>query len=154
MAGIYEDVLEQWGRDAEIPIKIGNRENCRIEFPDENVTIQIDLAPSGEAFLFGCMLGQINPGPYRDLVFKTALKANGFTSSPRGILSYSDTLSALFLHEYFPLATTDAEKLGNMIVLFRTHAKVWTDALKAEIVPDIEDAGESSSGSGMFGMGK
>lgn len=150
---IYESLLQEWGNSVGIPLTINNKQTCRIEFEEEGVTMQIDLDPQGDQLVFGCILGVINPGSYRDSVFKAALRANGLSSSPRGILSYSDKLGALMLHEFMPIATADAEKLGNMIVLFRMHAKAWIDAIKAEGLPTIQAEGKrSAKGSGMFGM--
>lgn len=149
---VYESLLQDWGRSVDIPISIKNEQTCRIEFEEEEVTMQIDLDPSGEQLVLGCLLGIVNPGPYQDLVFKAALRANGLTSSPRGILSFSDKLGALMLHEFLPIATINIENLGNMIILFRTHAKVWIDALKQEEIPTIQTESTKQKSSGMFGM--
>jgi hypothetical protein len=149
---LYENLVLEWGKKNRIPITFGNKEICRIQFIKDAVTMQIDLDPSGENIVLGCNLGSINPGPYRILIFKKALKTNGFCKTPRGILAFSSKLNSLMLFDFLPLAHTQVDKLDERVMLFKAHAKVWVEALKNGQVPQLSEEQKSASDQGIFGI--
>ncbi len=147
---LYEERIKDLGKLMGIPLISESKETCCIQFDEDKVTVQVDLDDSGERLLIGSVLGEISSGSYRNEIFKQALRVNGLSKAPRGILAYSDRLSSLILFDYLPFHSTDAQKLFNFIQLFHKHAEVWIDSLKSQTIPQIER--EEQKGSGMFGM--
>lgn len=147
---LYEGLIKELGALIEVPLAAESKDTCRIEFEEDKVTVQVDLDGSGDRLLIGSVLGELTSGTYRNQVFKQALRVNGLSTSPRGILAYSERLSSLILFDYLPLHSTDAQKLSDFLQLFHVHAKVWIDSLAAQDIPQVE--GETQKGSGMFGM--
>ncbi len=150
---VYEDLIRSLGLEMQINLVSDSHQSCRIEYSEEQVTIQIDLDTTGDRLLIGTQLGEIPPGAYRHQVFVQALRVNGISKTPRGTLAFSEKNNTLVLFHYIPIATAEAKSISDFIELFTTHAKVWVDAIKDATIPQIEeDPGPSSQGSGMFGM--
>lgn len=134
----FETLIRELGSVMDLSLKPDSHESCRLAF-SENLVIQIDLGTNADQILIGCELGQINPSPYRDKIFITALKANGQAKKPRGILSFSPKKNALILFQFLSLADLTGEKLFLFLQVFTDHARIWIEALNKAEIPSFEE---------------
>jgi len=148
----YEDLIRDWGVLAGISIVPGPRQVCCVLFPEEHLTLHIDLDRSGEKLLLGCNLGILNPGVYRKKILVAALKSNSLSTSPRGILAFSSKLGSLVLFQYLALMAANPQKLQKYVQEFRNHAKLWAEALQQETIPEIKGVTSTPTTGGMFGL--
>ena len=147
----FEDLIHALGAVMDIPLRADNHQSCLITFKDDEVAVQIDLDTNGDRILIGSQLGRITPGVYRERLFIQALRANGTTLQPHGILAFSEKNDTLVLFQFLELAWLTGERLHDFLQLFREHAFIWKKALAAGDVPDII-AQSTSRGSGMYGL--
>ncbi len=147
----FEDLIRALGKEMDITLEPDSHQSCLLTFPKENLSIQIDLDTSAEQILIGSQLGEVPPGSYRERVFTQAMRVNGTSTTPRGILAYSEMNGTLILFQFLSLAALDGPKLNGFVQLFREHAKAWKEALdKGELPPLEEDV--VPPGDPMFGM--
>ncbi len=147
----FEDLIHALGAVMDIPLRADNHQSCLITFRDDEIAVQIDLDTNGDRILIGSQLGRITPGAYRERLFTQALRANGATLQPHGILAFSEKNDTLVLFQFLELAWLTGEKLHDFLHLFRQHTSVWKKALAAGDVPNITDP-STARGSGMYGL--
>lgn len=147
----FEDLIKELGQIMDLPLHPDNRQACVLFFSQDELRIQIDLDTNADRILIGTQLGRLNPGSYRKKILFQALRVNGGSLQPRGILAFSEKNETLVLFQFFPIATLTAQKLAAYLELFREHAKAWKEALKRGEVPEVEED-SPSKGSGMFGL--
>lgn len=138
MTSPFEVLLGELGQEMEINIKADLNDSCRLMFAGD-VFVQIDLATNADAVLIGSELGRLVPGPYREKILKQALRVNGLSTQPRGILSYSEKIDALILYQYLPLSQINGKGLNNFLQIFVEHARIWHDALAHNEIPQLEE---------------
>ena len=144
----YEQLLHDLGAILEIHLKPDPNQSCKLEM--NGVTFQIDLDSLSDDLLIGCNLGRIMPGPYREGLFKQALKVNGLTRIPRGNLAFTSKNDCLILFQFLSFGAINGENLYQFLLLFVDHAKIWIDSLTRGEIPALEE--DTSRGQGMFGL--
>lgn len=147
----FEELIHELSASMSISLHPDSHESCLITFPTEDLKIQIDLDTNADRILIGTQLGRITPGPYREKIFTQALRVNGTSQTPRGILSFSEKNDTLVLFQFLPLDKLRGEKLNEFLQLFREHAKVWKQALNTGDIPSMQDDTAAKT-SGMFGL--
>ncbi|MEI8366608.1 MAG: CesT family type III secretion system chaperone [Parachlamydiaceae bacterium] len=131
--------------------------------PDENNTcliqlqngqqIQIEMDKAGEFVLIGSVLGTVPPGRYRENLLKEALKANGMPHPIHGVLCFSTKTDHLIMFQKISLRDLRGEKIAAEITPFLDKAAIWWDAVKAGVVPLLnQHEGGGRSAGGMFGL--
>ncbi len=145
----FENLIQQLGAEMGIDLKPDAHLSCLLTFPDDNVSVQIDLDTSGDQILVGTQLGNIPPGPYRERILFQAMRVNGGSLIPRGILAFSEKNDTLVLFQFLPLAFLDGKILHTYIEVFRDHAKIWKEALEHGEIPTIEEDARQGT---MFGL--
>ncbi|MFN0064729.1 MAG: CesT family type III secretion system chaperone [Chlamydiales bacterium] len=148
----YEDLIQQLGAAIGVTLKADTRQSCLIEFPGDNVKLQVDLDSSGERVLVGTQLGELISGVRRESILMQGLKVNSLPRSRCGILAYSEKNNTLVLFQYLPLASIDGTKLHSFLQLFVEHARLWKESLKEGRVPPIEGEETIKTRSGMLGL--
>lgn len=148
----YEELISQLGELIGIPLKADERQACVIDFPMDQVSVQIDLDTQGDRLLVGCDLGALQPGSHRELALKRGLRVNALPRVPRGIVAFSERKDCLILFQYLPLAQTTPEALFEFLKHFVNHARLWVEALSQGDIPRIEQQPQSSGPSGMLGL--
>lgn len=147
----FEELIRELSAKMDITLHPDSHQSCLIAFPQDELTIQIDLDTDADRILVGSQLGRITPGPYRERIFVQALRVNGASDTPRGILSFSEKNDTLILYQFLPLAKLNGEKIYHFLLLFREHASVWKKALATGEIPTVQEEA-STKGSGMFGL--
>ncbi|MFZ0565477.1 MAG: CesT family type III secretion system chaperone [Chlamydiales bacterium] len=135
----FEDLIKDLGSLMDLPLKPDNNQSCLMNFYEIGVSVQIDLDTNADKILIGSLLGALSAGPYRERIFKQALRVNGLSTSPRGTLAYSTKNDTLVLFQFLPLAYIDGKKLFNFLQLFIEHARAWIEAIKQGDIPPIEE---------------
>ncbi|MCC5832462.1 MAG: CesT family type III secretion system chaperone [Chlamydiales bacterium] len=147
----FEDLIRELGNEMNLDLHPDTHLSCLLAFPAEELSVQIDLDSSGDQILVGSELGNVPPGAYREKIFLQAMRVNGGSLSPRGILAFSEKNNTLVLFQFLQLASLNGEKLHTFLEIFCQHAKVWKEALKRAEIPEIEEEAPKSGGS-MFGL--
>ncbi len=98
----FEDVIHELSIIMNTPLEPDTQQACLITFPKDEIGIQIDLDTNPDRIVVGTPLRRITPGPYRERIFLQAMRVNGTTQVPRGILAFSEKNDTLiFEHPYF-----------------------------------------------------
>ncbi|NGX53462.1 MAG: hypothetical protein K1000chlam4_00174 [Chlamydiae bacterium] len=146
----FETLISELGNEMEIPLKSDHHQSCLLNFGN-HLTVQIDLAADADQVLIGSELGKVTIGSYRESILKQALRVNGLSTTPRGILAYSEKNDSLILFQYFPLTTLNGKKLWEFVQLFLEHSKIWKESLESGDIPHLEED-IKENGSGFFGL--
>ncbi len=147
----FEDLIHDLGNQMGVPLKADSHQSCKLTFPAQQITLQIDLDVNADQIIVGTQLARIPAGSYRERIFRQALRVNGSSVSPRGILAYSEKNDTLVLFQFLPLAFLDGKKLFSFLQLYLEHARAWKEALDHGDIPQIQEDAETG-GSGMFGL--
>ena|ERR1700733_12304948 len=147
----FENLIRELGILMDVELHPDSHQSCLITFTQDGVAIQIDLDTHADRLLIGTQLGRITPGPYRERIFLQALRTNGTSQTPRGILAFSEKNDSLVLYQFLTLALLNGAKLHQFLQLFHEHAKVWQKTLVTGDIPTIQEE-VSTSRIGMFGL--
>ncbi|NGX61842.1 MAG: hypothetical protein K940chlam9_01331 [Chlamydiae bacterium] len=147
----FENLIRELGKVMGIELRPDSHQSCLIEFPQNEISIQIDLDFNADQILVGATLGRLTPGVFREQIFQQALLANGTGKTPRGTLAYSEKNDELILFQFLPLAFLTGEKFSEFLQLFLAHAIAWKKAIANGTIPQIEEESSQKS-SGMFGL--
>jgi hypothetical protein len=144
-------LLEEVGKLLDIPKLEPDRNNsCLIAFP-KGPSIQFEIEKSGNNFLIMCDLGEIPAGPYRENVFREALKYNGRPYPHACQFAYSNQTKKLVMTHLLPLLNLRGEQVINALTPFQAIAKQWQEALARGEVP-VSEGAYLGGGAKPFGM--
>jgi len=124
--------------------------SCRVRLKT-GVEIQMELDRSARFLVVGTELGVPPVGKYRENLFREALKANDMPPPLHGILAYSKKSDNLILFEKINVTDLSGLKIAEEILPFAEKALVWSEAIKHNEVPALNQAYTPRS-SGMFGL--
>lgn len=125
--------------------------SCLIKFP-KGPPIQIEMDKTGNYLMIACDFGEIPAGPYRENVFREALKANGKPFPHTAEFAFSKQANKLVMTKLLPVQNLRGEAIADAISSFQEIAIKWQDSLsRGEIPSSLEGAYQSSSPK-MFGM--
>lgn len=147
----FEDLIRELSFQMEVTLHPDTHQSCLIAFPQDNLSIQIDLDMNADHVIVGTQLGRITPGAFREKIFIQAMRANGTSLIPKGILAFSEKNDSLVLYQFLNLNYLNGEKLYNFLQLFKEHAKVWKNALSTGDIPAIHEENNTRE-SRMFGL--
>jgi hypothetical protein len=125
--------------------------SCLIKFPNAP-SIQLELDKSGNYLMIGCDLGEIPPGPYRENVFKEALKYNGKPPPRSADFAFSKQANKLVMTKHLLAKNLRGEAVVEALTPFQALAKSWQEALSRGDVPSSVEGLYQPGGSKMFGM--
>lgn len=148
----FEDVIRELSMIMQVDLRPDSHQACLITFPEDELGVQIDLDTHADKIVVGTQLGRINPGSYREHIFRTAMRVNGTSETPRGVLAFSEKNDTLVLFQFLKLAGLNGEKLHDFLQLFREHAKIWKKALSTGDIPTIQEESGGRRESGLFGL--
>lgn len=144
-------LLEDMAKLLKIPKLESDRNNaCLIKFPNAP-SIQFEIEKSGNHVLIACDLGEIPAGPYRENVFREALRYNGRPYPHACQFAYSKQTNKLVMTHLLPLQNLRAEQVIDALTPFQAIAKQWQESLARGEVPSMEGT-SSSGGVKPFGM--
>lgn len=110
--------------------------------------LQAQLDDEEKNLLVATVIGNLQVGKYRDLIFKEALKANGLPPPLHGIFAYSKKTSDLLLFDFLDMRGLTGNIVSERLVPFIEKAKIWSEALSTNNIPESQPV----SGSGIFGL--
>lgn len=134
----FENLIRELGNVLGAPLHVDARQSCLLNFPAENIHVQIDLDSDPDRILIGTQLGQLLPGSYREQMLFLAMQVNGRLNILPGILAYSEKNDTLILFEFLPLAFLTAQQLEQFLQIFIEHAKIWVEAIRIGEIPFFE----------------
>ena len=102
--------------------------------------------------MIACDLGEIAAGPYRENVFREALKYNGRPFPHAAEFSYSKQGNKLVMTKYLPILNLRSETIVDALTPFQEMAIRWHDSLFRGEVPSFLEGAYQSGGNKMFGM--
>lgn len=147
----FGQLLEEMAKLLNIPKLEPDRNNsCLIKFP-KGPSIQFEIEKSGNQFLIACDLGEIPAGPYRENVFREALKYNGRPYPHVCQFAYSKQTNKLIMTHLLPLSNLRGEQVIEALTPFQALAGQWAEALARGEVPTSEGLFQSG-GAKPFGM--
>lgn len=138
----FENLIQELGPLMGASLHPDSHQSCLIAFPEDDLSIQIDLDTNADKILIGTQLGRITPGSYRGKIFLQAMRFNGTTYASQGILAFSEKNDSLIFFQYLSLLPLTGEKLHQFLHTFRTTAKLWKKAITWGEIPLIADKRE------------
>lgn len=141
----FENLVQELGREMGVVLHVDPQQSCLLFFPENDLSIQIDLDSNADQLLVGTRLGTLHPGPLRRPLLVAALSANGTASHPQGILAYSEKQSALVLFQFLLLDNLTGKNLYQFLEHFKAHALHWKEALEKGKVPETQSSEELPS---------
>lgn len=124
--------------------------SCLIQFV-KGPAIQFEIEKAGNHLLIMCDLGEVPAGPYRENVFREALKYNGRPYPHACQFAYSKQTNKLVMTHLLPLSNLRGEQVIEALTPFQAIAKQWQESLLRGDVPTVEGSSQSG-GSKMFGI--
>lgn len=147
----FEDLIRELGTYLDTSLVVDPHQSCLLNFPQEEISIQIDLSTNADQVLIGTQLGTLQAGSYREKVFLRAMCMNGMVHAGRGTLAYSEKNNTLVLFRFLPLPALNGEKLFAFLQLFINYGKIWKKALSRGDIPPLEEEMPPKK-DGMFGL--
>lgn len=149
VANLYESFLQDLARALDISeLRPDGNNSCLIQLKN-GIKIQLEMDRANDFLFLGSDLGVLPPGPYRENVFREALKANGLPYPRYGTFAYSSKTDHLVLFERFRGRELKAESIADFIGQFSEKAFQWGEAIGRGDVPIVHVQHPSS---GMFGL--
>ncbi|MBA3602233.1 MAG: CesT family type III secretion system chaperone [Parachlamydiaceae bacterium] len=149
-----EIILEELGRTTLIAmssLRPNDKNTCLIPLPD-GMKIQVEMDKYEKNLIIGCVLGDIEPGHYRNSLFQAALIANGLPHPRYGVLAYGNKTNKLVLHDTLSMHELNGEKVAEYLGFFLEKARTWKQAIEGGNVPHISAAYGSQGTVSVFGL--
>ncbi|HSX04391.1 MAG TPA: CesT family type III secretion system chaperone [Rhabdochlamydiaceae bacterium] len=124
----FADLLFDLGKILGVNLYAEKGIYCRINYA-YGFDVQLELEDAKERILIASFLCDVPPGAYREMLFKSALKANG-TYPNEGSLAYSERNNKLVLFTYAYLIQLKAEKFAAALEKFTKKAHDWKEAVE------------------------
>lgn len=134
----FEILIHELGQAMDVQLHPDAHGSCLIHFPIEEVSIQIDLDTNPNQILVGIELGALPPGVYRERMLIQAMRVNGTSTFPRGVLAYSEKNDTLILFQFLPITGLTGAKLDAFLQIFLKHAVAWKSAIERGDIPLVE----------------
>jgi hypothetical protein len=99
-----------------------------------NLNIEFDEAK--DMLLLGCLICDVPPGRYKELLFKETLRINGSYPRP-GTFAYSERNNKLSLFTYLSFEKLTPEKLAEKIEAFLDVCDGWRRAADSGNLSDV-----------------
>lgn len=129
MTDPFDLLIEQLGTSLKIHLHTDHNHVCSIKV-HHRLTVQIQVDAAQENLLLASFICELLPGKFRENVLSEALKANNLPDPRTGILSFLPMKNQLTLHQYYPFASLDGEKLALYLAGFIDYANLWREAIE------------------------
>lgn len=143
MTDRFAELLVELGKVFQMSLHPDKLNACSLSIPPHPlITLQLD-EDLEFLFLFSKII-ELPPGKFRENVLCEALKANGQPDPRPGIFGYIAMSNTLAIHQKFPAALLNGERIASMIGTMLETASLWKGAIEmGKSSPQIE--GISSS---------
>jgi hypothetical protein len=115
-------------------------DSCLLVMEDD-LQVQLELDSDQTHLVIGSVLGELNPGKYREEVLKEALIKNAEPYPQKGIYAYSTKLNALILFDKVNLDVFNTENVLSILTPFVEKAKKWRLYLNNGQIPKQDTPG-------------
>lgn len=144
----FETLIHELGVSLNVPLHADRNKACAIRIHHQ-LTVQLQIDVAQENLLLASFICEIPPGKFRENVFCEALKANHLPDPRTGIFGYLPINNRLTLHQHYPFASLDGQKLAQYVAGFIDYAELWRSAIEngqPGPAPIQYDAGTNPSG--------
>ena len=129
MTDPFETLIHQLGISLNVPLHVDRHHACTLRVHQKlNVQIQVDAAL--EKLWIASFICELLPGKFRENVLCEALKSNNLPDPRVGIFGYISMNNRLTLHQSYPFAPLDGEKLANYVAGFIDYADLWRETIE------------------------
>jgi hypothetical protein len=129
MTDPFETLVHQLGDALGVTLQVDRNHACAIRVHHQ-LTIQLQIDPEQEKLLIASLICELPPGKFRENVLSEALKANNLPDPRTGILGYLPMGNRLTLHQRYPFASLDGNKLALYVAGFIDYAELWRTAIE------------------------
>lgn len=151
VAELFDTLLQELGQAMDIDdLQSDANHSCLIHFKS-GLEVQIEPYDKGEFLLICADLGHVQPGRYREDVFREALKANGLPYPRYGTFAYSEQSDHLLMYKLMSLRELNGEKIAAFLYPFIEKGEAWKQMIDSGEVP-IADTVTTSQAAGPLGM--
>jgi len=143
-------ILQELGKTSFIPLKDlapDKNNTCLLHLPG-GIDLQLESDDDEKNLIVACKLPEILAGPYRQNIFREALKANNAPYPRFG--DFARRNDQLVLFELLNYQELNGELLAEFLQKFVAKALSWYQAITNNLVPTEQSA--RSSGGGLFGL--
>lgn len=145
-------ILEELGKHLGIPkLAPDSNNSCLIKFP-HGPSLQMEIDKTGNYLMLGADLGEVPAGPYRENVFREALKYNGKPYPHAADFAYSKQSNKLVMTKLLLLANLRVEIVIGALDAFLSLARKWHESISRGEVPASLEGAYVSGASKMFGI--
>lgn len=139
MTDRFEELLHELGVVFQMPLHPDKMNACSISIPPHPI-VMLQLDESQEFLFLFSKIVEIAPGKFRENVLSEALKANGLPDPRPGIFGFIRMTNTLTIHQRFPAALLNGERLAGMIGSLLETASSWKTAIEQGKTPAPETA--------------
>jgi hypothetical protein len=124
----FEELLQELGHLINLPLHVDRNRLCCLSF-NQQLHLQLKMDESLQRLLVSAIISEVPLGPYREELFKEALKNNH--SFPRPcILAFTAKTNQLVGFDYLSLINLNGEKLVEFLTQFITFIDPWRIAIE------------------------
>lgn len=123
MINPFEELLDELGKEYDVPLHLDKMSACTLNINDE-FHIQLECDAYQEKILIATFICDLPPGKFRENILRDALKSND-PFPKNGTLAYSDRNNKLALFSHLRLASINGYKLSEFLKLFLEKASEW-----------------------------
>jgi hypothetical protein len=123
----FEELIEALSETLQVPLHAERGSSCKLLI-DGRMDLSIECDSSAENILLGCLICDVPPGRFRELLFKETLRMNAHYPRP-GTFAYSERASKLCLYQYIPFVNLSSLRFSNLLEEFLEFADAWRRAI-------------------------
>lgn len=132
-------ILEDISRFLSLDLKPDENNSCLLNIRNK-IEIQLELDPTEKYLVFGCIIGELPPGKFREEALVSGLKANAKPYPRLGTFAYSRLKNSLVLFEMIEIDVFSIENILSILTPFIKKAIKWKEAFDSgRTSPGIEE---------------
>jgi len=117
---------------------VPNSHNALILRLRDKMGIYLEPDRLGEMLNVAIDIGSPQQGPYRESIFREALKANGLPPPRNGIFAYGFKTDSLLIYEQLPLEDLNGPRLLEIMNTLLQKARIWKQAIERGNIPSYQ----------------
>lgn len=146
-ADFLSNLLADLGRALKMTLTPDQNNSCLLNMAD-GIKVQMEMAPNKKNFIIGCKIGEVPIGPFRENVFREALRSNGTRPPHAGTFAFSEKKDCLILMRMMPVEGLTGDKISDALKPFVEKATRWQSEIHQGRVPDGTEGDDNRGGGG------
>lgn len=159
IADRFGALLDELGSLIHKKLTIDSQKTCVLHLQNKT-NIYLELDRLGEQINIIIDIGSPPTGPYRENLFREALKANGLPSPKNGVFAYGAKTDSLLLYDQEQIEELNGHRLLETLQTLLQKALVWKQAMERGDIPSYQSTelsfgmkgGPNSRVKGIFGL--